>query len=70
MAEKWMQRARARMAAKGTIGSFTAWCKRQGYSGVTASCICRGLKSGSTKIRKKAAFAKAAWKIHGKSLPC
>jgi len=42
-------------------GSFTAWCKRQGFGGVTCECIRKGLKQGG-KIAKKAAFAKAVSK--------
>lgn len=38
-------------------GSFTAWCKRQGFSGVTSSCIAKGKRSKSASIRKKANFA-------------
>jgi hypothetical protein len=39
-------------------GSFTAWCKRQGFSGVTSECIAKGLKSKNAAIRKKANFAR------------
>ena len=67
---KWMQNVRARMIARGTVGSFTRWCKRQGFKGVTAECICRGLRSKSAAIVKKAKFAKAAWKIRGKVVNC
>ena len=56
---KWMQKAAARMEKKGTVGSFTRWCKSQGYGGVTGACIKAGLAKGG-KIAKKAAFAKAA----------
>ncbi len=39
-------------------GSFTTWCKKQGYSsGSDAGCIAKGKKSKSPKIRKKAVFA-------------
>lgn len=55
---KWMQAASARMKRRGTVGSFTAWCKRQGYDGVTNECIRRGLRSKDSGIRKKANFAK------------
>ncbi len=58
--KKWMSRARARMKKKGKVGSFTAWCKSQGYDGVTSECIKKGLASKSKAIRKKAGFAKAA----------
>lgn len=58
--KKWMQRARTSMKKRGTVGSFTRWCKTQGFSGVTTECIRKGLASRSRAIRKKAAFAKAA----------
>jgi hypothetical protein len=57
--KKWMQAAAKKMRKKGTVGSFTAWCKRKGYGGVTDACIAAGLKAGG-KIAKKAQFAKAA----------
>lgn len=46
------------------VGTFTAWCKKQGYNGVTSACIAQGLKSKSAAIRKKANFARNArkWK--------
>jgi hypothetical protein len=59
---KWMQKASKKMKAKGTEGSFTAWCKRNGYGGVTAQCIAAGLKAGGA-IAKKAIFAKNAQKF-------
>ena len=43
-------------------GSFTAWWKRRGYSGVTAACIKAGLSSKDIRIRKKANFARNAKK--------
>jgi hypothetical protein len=49
-------------------GTFTAWCKRQGYGGVTSACIAAGKRSKSAAIRKKATFAGNArkWKKGGK----
>jgi len=38
-------------------GTFTEWCKRQGFSGVTSECISRGKASKDARIRKKATFA-------------
>jgi len=52
--KKWIQSSRARMKRKGTVGSFRRWCKRQGFSKVTAACIVKGLRSKNPKIRKKA----------------
>ncbi|KRT69447.1 MAG: hypothetical protein XU15_C0011G0129 [candidate division NC10 bacterium CSP1-5] len=47
---------------KSREGSFTAWCKRQGYGGVTSACIAAGKRAKSTAIRKKANFASNARK--------
>ena len=48
---------------KSKEGSFTAWCKRKGFGGVTQGCIKAGLAAGGA-IAKKANFAKSArgWK--------
>ena len=43
-------------------GTFTAWCKRQGFDGVTMECIEKGLKDDNPLIRKKANFARNARK--------
>jgi len=43
--------------APSKVGSFTAWCKRRGYNGVTSECINEGKRSKLAKIRKKAVFA-------------
>ena len=56
--KRWIQSATTRMKRKGTVGSFTRWCKARGYSGVTPECIAAGLKSKDPAIRKKANFAK------------
>ena len=57
---KWMGKARARMKKKGSVGSFTRFCRSRGHDGVTAACIKEGLASKSKSIRRKAGFAKAA----------
>jgi hypothetical protein len=59
--KRWMQKAAKKMKKKGTVGSFTRWCKAHGYGGVTSAAIAAGLRAGG-KIAKKAAFAKAARK--------
>lgn len=41
-------------------GKFTEYCNRKGYNGVTNACIEEGLASRSTKINKRAQFAKNA----------
>lgn len=48
---------------KSKEGSFTAWCKRQGFNGVTEECIRKGLASSNPAIRKKANFARNARKF-------
>ena len=55
---KWIQKAVKKMEQKGTKGSFTRWCKSNGYDGVTSDCISAALKKGG-KVAKKASFAKA-----------
>ena len=54
---RFIKEALKSFAKKGTKGSFTRWCKRQGYSKVNIACINRGKKSKSLKIRRKAVFA-------------
>lgn len=44
-------------------GSFTAWCKANGFNGVTEECIRKGLASKNPAIRKKANFARNARKF-------
>lgn len=45
------------------VGSFTAWCKRNGFKGVTSECIAAGKRAKSAAIRKKANFAGNARKF-------
>ncbi len=63
------QRARAKGKSgiyikKSKVGSFTAYCKRKGFAGVTGRCIAMGKASSNAAIRKKANFASSArkWK--------
>jgi len=49
---KWMQHAVHKK------GAFTAYCKRNGFKGVTKECIEKGLKSKDPIIRKRANLAK------------
>jgi len=67
---KWMQKARASMKSRGTVGSFRAWCKSKGMLGsdgkVTSRCIAAGKKAKSAAIRKKANFAANAGKSRRK----
>jgi len=62
----WIQKATKSMEERGTKGSFTRWCKANGYGGVTGACIAAGLKSKNPSIRKKAAFARAMHSIQRK----
>ena len=39
-------------------GTFTRYCKRQGFKGVTKACIEKGCKSKNPKTKKRACFAK------------
>jgi len=39
-------------------GSFTAYCKKKGYKGVTCACIREGLHSKNPLTRKRANFAR------------
>ena len=41
-------------------GKFTAWCKSQGYKGVTNECISKGKNSKNPATRKRATFAQSA----------
>jgi len=42
---------------KANRGKFTKYCKRQGFKGVTKSCIAKAKKSKSKNLRKEAIFA-------------
>lgn len=55
--EKWIQKSAEQIKEKGTEGSFTRWCKEQGFDGVTVECIRKGLRSKDSRIRKKALWA-------------
>lgn len=50
--DKWIQ------GAIKHPGSFTAWCKKQGFSHATEACIKKGEKSSNPTIRKRATLAK------------
>jgi len=53
----WLKEARERMERKGTVGAFTAWCRRRGYKSTTLKCIAEGKRSKNPTIRKRAQFA-------------
>ena len=55
--KKWIQ------GAVKHPGAFTAWCKRQGYSGVTQACINKGKKSKNPTIRRRAVLAETFRKM-------
>jgi hypothetical protein len=59
MAEKWMQKAKDKMEAKGTVGSFTRLAKKAGKS---VQEFAREKKGAGGKLGKKANFALAAAK--------
>lgn len=52
--KKWIQGA----IHEKKEGSFTSWCKNQGYKGVTNDCIRKGQASNNSVIRKRASLAK------------
>ena len=37
-------------------GTFTAWCKRHGFSGPSKACACAALRRGNSTVKKKAQF--------------
>ena len=43
-------------------GTFTAYCNRSGYDGVTNACISKGKNSNNPTTRKRATFAANARK--------
>jgi hypothetical protein len=49
--KKWIQKAGLKK------GSFTSWCKRQGFGGTTSACIAAGKRSKNATIRKRANLA-------------
>lgn len=58
--KKWIQKAIKKP------GSFTAYCKSKGYSGVTSACIEEGKKSKNPTIRKRAVLAETLRKLSRK----
>ena len=57
-------------------GAFSAWCKKQGFDGVTCDCICKAIevakKNDDKTLMKQALFANnfAIKKKLGKNCPC
>ena len=47
-------------------GSFTKYCKRKGYKGVTKKCIEEGKKSKNPETRKRAVLAENFRKMRKK----
>jgi hypothetical protein len=57
----FIQKANKISKKKGTVGSFGRWCKSQGLTKngkVTLRCINKAMKSGNTKLIRRANFAK------------
>jgi hypothetical protein len=54
---KFIKKAVQSFRKKGTAGSFTRWCRRHRFPGVTTGCINLAKKNVSLKIRRKAIFA-------------
>lgn len=63
----WLQEAKERMERKGTVGKFTAYCKRKGYKGVTQECINEAKReareTGNIELLREAVFAQNVRKI-------
>jgi hypothetical protein len=53
----FIQEANERSRRKGTVGTFTRWCKSHGYPMVNTACIQAGKRSGSVLTRKRAVYA-------------
>jgi hypothetical protein len=53
----FIQKANEASRKKGTVGSFTRWCKNKGFPKVTTGCINLGKKSKSLRTRRRAVFA-------------
>ena len=52
-------------------GAFTAWCKKQGFDGVTCECICKAMATDNPTLHKRANFAyNFAFKRNGKTCDC
>ena len=54
---QFIQKANEQARKKGTVGSFTRWCKSKGFPKVTTRCINLGKKSTSLRTRRRAVFA-------------
>ena len=58
---KWIQKAIKHP------GSFTAWCKRHGFSGATQSCIAKAIQvakqTGNKTLLRRAVLAKTLKKL-------
>ena len=55
-----MQKKRPIKIDPDNAGTFTEYCKRKGFSGVTAECIREGKRSKNPTTRKRATFAQSA----------
>lgn len=55
---KWIQKAVARMKAKGTVGSFTRAAKAHGESSKAYANTVMSDPNASSKMKKKANFVK------------
>jgi len=54
---KWIQKAVKKP------GAFTAYCKREGFKGVTQACIKKGCNSKNPTTRRRACLAKTFKKM-------
>jgi len=59
--DDWMQ------GAVKKPGSFTAYCKKKGFDGVTDECISEAKASGDPTVKKRAVLAETFRKSAGKA---
>ena len=55
--KRFIQKAVDSFEKKGTKGSFTRWCKKNGFPKVTTGCINLGKRSTNLRTRRRAIFA-------------
>jgi hypothetical protein len=58
--KKWIQ------GAIKNRGSFSEWCKRQGYEGATKECIEKGKRSSNPTTRRRAHLAETLKRLSKK----
>lgn len=57
--DHWIQKAHIKK------GTFTAYCNKQGFKGVTMDCIKHAQEHGSTTTQRRANLAATFKRMHG-----